>query len=225
MASSTQIDKDAIPLTNDVVLQPWEAKWLDYGQDLVKNSSDVLNEAAKYLISLISGVMTLYAGALGYLGIKENAFSNPENYLLVIPSFIFIASTYFGVLLLNPRIVIFRPDDVGSIKRSFKEITNYKYKMFKCCVYSFLLGIFIIVVLIILLPLIASPQEKTMVKFTVPAENEATLKAMGFTFDTDTLVTYPVEKVDDAGSTYTVKINGNKIAFDKNLVIWANYTS
>ncbi|HTY89813.1 MAG TPA: hypothetical protein VMC84_01420 [Methanocella sp.] len=204
---------------------PWETKWLDYGQELIKNSPGLLNDTAKSLLSLVSGVLAIYTGAIALVGIDNKTFPFPWNLSLLIPFLLFITSIYYSVLVLNPRLLHFKPDDIDSIRDSYKNSGDYKYTILKCSLYLFFIAMASIAIIMIFSPVIASLTAKTtMVQFFVPPENQTAFKNLGFTVNESTNMTGLVVLKDDTGSFYSVILNNTTVVFDKNKVIGAIYT-
>ncbi|BAI61492.1 hypothetical protein MCP_1420 [Methanocella paludicola SANAE] len=229
MKTKIIVDPSAIELTNNDIVPPWEKKWLDYGQDLIKNSPELMDSMAKYLISIITTVTGIYTAALAFVSIDEKTFTFPGNIALLLPYIVFLISIYFCINVLNPRLLNFKSDDIPGIKKSYTYIAHYKFNMLKCSVFMFVLAILSVAVLVVFLPFIASAiasfnAQTTMVQFSVPSNNMTAFNDMGFAFEENTHITKAVELKDDTGTFYEVKLNGKKVIFNKDVVTAAIYT-
>lgn len=223
MKTKVFVDPSAIDLTDRDVVSPWDKKWLDYGQDMVKNSPDVIDSMAKYLVSIITTVTGIYTAALAFVSINEKTFAFPGNILLLLPYIVFLLSIYFCINVLNPRLLNFKADDIPGIKKSYTDIARYKFNMLKCGVFMFVLAILSVAVLVVLLPWAVSiaasmNTQATMVQFAVPANNVTVFNEIGFGFEENTHITKAVELKDDTGTVYEVKLNGKKVVFNKDVV-------
>jgi hypothetical protein len=214
------LDKD--PLTMSNILPPWEAIWLQNGQELIKNSPDLIDNTAKTLITIISTVTAIYTGALALVSITDKSFVFPTNLIFLIPYVPFLISIYFSVIVINPRILKFKPDDVDGIKNLYRNVIEYKYKLLKGSISSFVFALFLVLFLVIALPYYANfIGQTTMVQFLIPENNTVTFETMGFTVDEVTHMTNIVELKDDTEPLYSVILNNKTIVFNKDKVMAA----
>lgn len=206
-------------LTDRNILQPWESVWLGYGQELLKNSPDLIDGTAKSLVTMISAVTAIYTGALAFVSITEKSFVYPTNLVFLIPYIPFLISIYFSIVVINPRILKFKPDDVNSIKNLYHDAIEYKFKVLKGSVYSFVFALFLVVFLVIALPYYAnSIGQTTMVQFLIPENNSALFEDMGFTVNESTHLTNIVELGDDTEPLYSVILDNKTVIFNKDKV-------
>jgi hypothetical protein len=212
---------DVIVKAEDAV-PPWEEKWLEYGRDLLKDAPTVLNEAAKYIISLVTIVIGIYTGGLTFLGIANKTGWFPLDISLILPIVIWLLSIGVCVNAYSPDLASFKPDSISDIRSKFEAISKHKYKQLRIGVYLFLLGLFVAAALLFIgpgvVPKVDNPAHPT-VQFIVGNDSaQRLLDEMHIYAENGSHKTIPVILLNSSDSVYKVKLSNNITAeFNKNM--------
>lgn len=191
--------------------------WINYGQNLIRGSTETLENAAKTLVTLNTSLITIYSVALSYFGNANKIFISPYFFLLIIPFASFFFSIYFFIEVYSPTKHTFEPDKPDEIKKVVKKINDEKLKSFKRGKVFFLVGFILIIFSLFFVSSWQLPQN--MVKFVVKNENVKIFNDMNIEFENN-MTTVPLILVKDEGSNYQVKMinSSNPLVFNKDLV-------
>jgi len=194
-----------------------QLEWVKYGQNLIRGSSESLENAAKTLVTLATSLITIYSVALAYFGNANKIFLNPFFFLSVIPFALFFCSIYFFIDVYSPTKHKIESDSPEDIKKVVKMINDDKYKPFRRGKTLFLVAFIITIVSLFFVSSWQSPENT--VQFVVKSENVKIFNDMNVGFE-DNMTTSPLILINDDGYNYYIrKINStNEIAFNKNLV-------
>jgi hypothetical protein len=218
MSSSEEIPITDLKMYKGMAIPPYLTKWLEYGQEAVKNSPTVLNEFAKYMIGLVSAVITIYTGGLTLLGISVNTLFYPYTIILIAPYIPWLVCIYRSVEVLNPKLLKYSSDDIDDIKDKFDKNSKYKYKKVRESTLWFLAGISIAGICLIVLPLVSHYSNQHSVQFLVSDNNTPIFNNMSLKVNTDTHKTDTVLLIDESGDSYKVKLSdGSMVKFSKSL--------
>lgn len=194
-----------------------QLEWIKYGQNLIRGSSESLENAAKTLVTLATSLITIYSVALSYFGNATKIFLNPFLFLLVIPFALFFCSIYFFIDVYSPTKHKIESDSPDDIKKAVKTINEDKYKSFRRGKGFFLIAFVLITVSLFYVSSCQLPENK--VQFVVKSENVKIFNDMNIGLENN-MTTTSLILINDDGYNYHIKrINStDEIAFNKNLV-------
>lgn len=191
------------------------------GQELVKQSPDVLDGAAKSMITLDTSLITVYTAALAFLKIPDKLATVPYGIgwiLMAIPIICWLASIERNASVYNPKGTEIDPDSPKSIVSALKAICERKYKKLTDGKYWFVAALAIAVTIILLGS--SYQVQPASVQFVVSDSHAAQFKNLSISVDSNTMRTSQVTLLQETDKTYKVQLPGSNqvIVFNKDMV-------
>lgn len=202
---------------------PWEEKWFEYWRDSVKDSPKTLDEAAKYVISLVSGVIAIYTGGLTFLGITKITGSVPFDVTLIVPIIFWLASLILCLYTYSPSLYTVKPDSITAISTTYQDIAKKKNIRFVFGVGAFIFGIFLAALILLggigIFPELTQNESHTVQFIVLNTSSQKLLDELYITTDTNTNMTKEVILAGATDSFYEVDINDScTVKFSKDIV-------
>jgi uncharacterized membrane protein YfcA len=198
-----------------------DVEWLDYLKEMKKKSPDLMESVARYFITVVTSIITLYTGAIALFKITPDLLSVAVEVML-IASIVCYAFVYFPR---QYRVVENSPDD---IKAEVNKMTADKYRVLWLGSILFLAGLLLGFFTLAYGSYAPQHTPSQAVQFVVADKNVGLMNNMALFVTDGTLRTATVflEKTDD--KTYLVKLDDNReVTFSKDLVqgiIYVNAT-
>jgi magnesium-transporting ATPase (P-type) len=189
-------------------------EWQKFGHTLVRESLKSQDETAKYVIGLISTVVTLYTTVLTYLGLSGQA---SLSIYITVPLGIMIMSLAMTLFVFKPeteQIDLLDPDPVG-IMNTVVHRSIHKYYFLSGGILLFIAGI-IAIPIVIGIGMTPAPQE---VRFIVSENSKLNIENVSMTFESNSLKTTPYTLLQQDQKTYTVLLSdGSRAVLNKDWV-------
>jgi hypothetical protein len=194
------------------------------GQSLIRDAPDRIDSLANGLITLDTGLVTVYTTALSFLKVSDNLGSLPyKGIFMALPIIFWLASVFFSVQVYSPRMIGYHPSSPESIKTAMKDIADRKLPYLKYGFVTFFIALIIGSIIMLLGSIGNTPQASTdlaTVQFIVSDDQAALFKAINVPMIEGTMKTTNVTLVDTKDGNYIIQVpgDGRNITFNQRQV-------
>lgn len=205
------------------ILQPWEQEWFKYWRDAVKDSPVVINDASKYIIGIISGIIAIYTAGLAFMGISKVTGSYLFDVLLIAPIAIWLFAIGMCINAYSPDLYDSKSDSIISIKNAYQNISHHKFASLQLAVIIFLAGVFLAAVLLIagagIAPGIMNEKSHNVQFIVTNNSSQKLLEQMYITMEPGTQRTINLTLNNVTDDLYIVNLNNSlEVKFSKDVV-------
>jgi hypothetical protein len=192
------------------VPEEWK-DWQKYGHSLIRDSVTKQDDTAKYLIALVSTIITLYTTLLTFFGL-----SGQITMLNVLPLVVILLALGCLLFVFSPEKKTLDLSDPVLISRNVAARGVTKGNFIKVGVVLLCFGIFLIPVCIILPDSLQNPEHAQLI---VADEMKPVLENCSIAFVNNSTVTQPLTITHQDSQTYSILFaNGDTLELNKTWV-------